>query len=183
MKTFKHVMLDLETMSTGDDAVLTGIGAVEFNIETGERGREFYEKVDIQSCLDLGMTVDGSTIYWWLEQSEAARMELIRDRKSIQQVLFKMSHWFAACHPNFQIWGNGKSFDLPKLRTAFTKVSQSTPWHYYNERDVRTMVMLRPGVKDSIPFKGIKHHAISDCRYQIDLVCEIWEVMQSNATV
>ena len=54
-----HVMLDLETMGRDSNAVICSIGVVEFDINTGETGREFFAKVDIQSCLDRGLTVNG----------------------------------------------------------------------------------------------------------------------------
>lgn len=44
-KTFGHVMLDLETMGTKSNTALTSIGAVEFNIQTGECGKEFYSTI------------------------------------------------------------------------------------------------------------------------------------------
>ena len=45
-----HIMVDLETMGRNSNAVICSIGAVEFDINTGQTGREFFAKVDIQSC-------------------------------------------------------------------------------------------------------------------------------------
>jgi len=63
-KSLGHIMLDLETFGTDNDSVICSIGAVEFDIVTGKRGMEFYQKIDIQSCLDAGLKVSGQTILW-----------------------------------------------------------------------------------------------------------------------
>ncbi len=53
-RKFKHLMLDIETMGNESYSAITSIGAVEFDIETGETGDEFYVVVGLQSCLDAG---------------------------------------------------------------------------------------------------------------------------------
>jgi len=84
---YTDVMLDLETMGKKSNAAIVSIGAVEFDIETGKTGREFYKVVDLQSCLDLGLKVEASTIYWWLMQSEAARKRICEKGDDLTNVL------------------------------------------------------------------------------------------------
>jgi hypothetical protein len=55
---FGHLMLDIETMGNESFSSIVSIGALEFDIETGKTGREFYVNVDLQSCMDLGLIVD-----------------------------------------------------------------------------------------------------------------------------
>ena len=57
-----NVMVDLETLGNGSESVIISIGAVEFDPETGELGREFYKVVDAQSCVDAGLKIDASTV-------------------------------------------------------------------------------------------------------------------------
>ena len=73
-----HLMIDIETLgiNISKNIVILSIAAVEFDLKTGELGREFYERVDIQSCLDLGMKVDASTLFWWLKQNPISKNEL-----------------------------------------------------------------------------------------------------------
>ena len=79
---YTDVMLDLETMGRKSNSALVSIGAVEFNLLTGETGREFYKVIDLKSCLDLGLQVEASTIYFWLtEASQAARDAIAKDNK------------------------------------------------------------------------------------------------------
>lgn len=180
---YPHVMIDLETMGAHPNAAIVSIAAVEFDISSGQFGRKFYEKVELQTCLDLGMTVDGSTIMWWLAQDEAARRELQSGQRNINWVLFKLTHWLAACMPGFEIWGNGISFDLAILSNAYRAVGQSRPWSHRVERDVRTMVMLFPEVKASTAFRGVRHHPVADCLHQIEIVSECHRLATSSTDV
>jgi DNA polymerase III epsilon subunit-like protein len=180
-KLFNHVMIDLETLSTKSNATICSIGAIEFDIETGEIGRQFHEKVQIQSCLDLGCHIDGLTIEWWLKQSDKARTELVREAKPVGQVLFKLSHWMSELAPDFGVWANGKGFDLPILISAFERVGQRPPWNYWQERDVRTLAMLSPIPKEKRVFKGEKHDALDDCKNQIDLVSSVYQHIKKVA--
>ncbi|MBS4064197.1 MAG: 3'-5' exoribonuclease [Chitinophagaceae bacterium] len=173
---YHNVMIDIETMGTNKRAVIASIAAVEFDLASGQKGRHFYEKVDIQSCLDLGLQVDGDTIKWWLNQPDQARAELVKDVRPLPQVLFKLTHWMAKCSADTKVWGNGPSFDLVILGNAFQAVNQTPPWDYKNERCVRTMLMLFPMVRDYIHHRGIKHQPVADANYQIELVSECYRL-------
>jgi len=89
---FTDVMLDLETMGRKSNSAIVSIGAVEFNIETGETGREFYAVIDLNSCLDFGLKVQADTIYFWLQQNQAARDAICCDDKhSLIAALFLLN--------------------------------------------------------------------------------------------
>ena len=99
---FSHLMLDLETMGTKSNSAIISIGAVEFNIQTGETGREFYRNISLQSCIDIGLKVDADTIMWWMQQSDAARNSLIGGKVvTIQQALIDFRKF---CDKEYQIW-------------------------------------------------------------------------------
>lgn len=174
-KNLGHLMLDLETMGNRSGCAIVSIGAVEFDINTGETGRVFYERVDLQSCLDKGLFVQASTVYWWLQQSEKARLEICGKGIDIHTAVTKFGS-FTQDLGDFQIWGNGVRFDLGILEAAvfacgFTKV----PWYFRNERDVRTLVAFAPEVKENYPIIGVEHNPIDDCKQQIGYCSEIWQ--------
>lgn len=171
-------MVDLETMGQGNKAAICAIAALEFDISSGAIGRRFYEKVSLQSSMDHGLEVDASTIIWWLEQSEAARTELLLNARPLPQVLFKLKHWLAASPfaEELQIWGNGATFDPVILGNAFKAVGKEVPWDFKRVRDMRTMLMLFPMVKDYIHFRGTRHRADADCVYQVEVVSEIFRL-------
>lgn len=166
-------MLDIETMGTLQNSVICSIGAVKFNIATGETGDEFYQRVSIQSCLDCGLQVTGSTIEWWLKQSDKARSEIGIDAKHLVEVL-SMFSLFVQDEP-YSIWGNPASFDIGIVTNAYEKCNLSIPWNFRLERDMRTLVSLVPDIKSTIPSVGIAHHPIDDCKYQIQVCCATYK--------
>jgi exodeoxyribonuclease VIII len=61
-----NVMVDLETMGNGPAAAIVAIGAVEFDPDTGQLGREFYREVDLEDSAFRGGVIDASTVLWWM---------------------------------------------------------------------------------------------------------------------
>ena len=175
-KNLGHLMLDLETMGNESHSVICSIGAVEFDIITGETGRAFYEMVSLQSCLDLGLKVTGSTIEWWLGQNEAARKEVSLGRKNITEVLHKFRLFLESLGTeDLQIWGNSVRFDCGILEDAYHATKHSIPWNFRLERDVRTLVSLAPELKRNAQSIGTAHLPIDDCLFQIQYCCAIWQ--------
>jgi len=182
IKKFGHVMVDLETLGHASNSVICSIGAVEFDIETGCNGREFYVVVDIQSCLDIGLHVNGSTIEWWLKQNETPRMAIISDfRLAIGPALIEFHDFLNRLGGNsVQIWGNSNRFDLGILENAYTKLKIPIPWNFRLERDVRTLVSFAPEIKNNFPNLGIEHRPVDDCKYQIGYCSAIWEKLKKK---
>ena len=63
---YLNITIDIETLSTSSNAVITQIGAV---CDHGE----FQQFVDIQNSMNSGFSVDASTITWWMKQTDEAR--------------------------------------------------------------------------------------------------------------
>ena len=83
--SFQHLMLDIETMGNESFSSIVSIGAVEFDINTGKTGKGFYTNVDLQSCINLGLIINASTVMWWLKQNEQARKDMRAQKKSIRK--------------------------------------------------------------------------------------------------
>ena len=89
---FQHLMLDIETMGNESFSSIISLGALEFDIETGKTGKEFYVNVDLQSCMDLGLILNASTVMWWMQQNEQARKDLVeKTALPIQKALLEFS--------------------------------------------------------------------------------------------
>lgn len=168
-----HIMLDLETMGKGPEAAIVSIGAVEVLVDEGTLGREFYAPVDLQSAMDAGGRVDGSTILWWLKQGDAARAALNTDdlplhQTSMHMVLDSLSAWFRSIDEDkksFFVWGNGATFDNVILTSAYHNDRLlPRPWGYQGDRCYRTLKNLFPHIK--CPDFGTKHHALDDAKAQ-----------------
>lgn len=173
-------MVDLETWGTESMSAISSVGAVEFNLATGETGKEFYVNVDLQSCLDLGLKVNASTIMWWMRQEEDARKAMMNNPIYITNALHEFSKFIESCGgKNCELWGNSNRFDLGILNDAYSKNFSPIPWDFRKERDVRTLVSFRPEIKDQTLVIGIAHNAVHDCYHQIKYCHAIWKNINS----
>lgn len=178
----KHLMIDIETFGNKAGCVINSIAAVEFDIDTGETGKEFYQKISMQTCLDLGMFVQESTIKWWLQQSKEAQEDIFKDCKHIKEVLKNFKEFIDTLTPSeLNVWGNSNRFDLGILAQAYYITgSKEIPWKYTLERDVRTLVSFKPDIKSTEEFIGIKHNPIDDCKHQIKYCSKIWNTLNNK---
>jgi exodeoxyribonuclease VIII len=158
MKT--QIMLDIETLGTRPGSAIVSIGAVKFG--GGQIVGEFYERIDMQSAMDIGLTVDASTIAWWLKQGDAARAELTKPAKRIGHALEAFAYWIKDSEA--EVWGNGVGFDNVLLATAYAHAQLPQPWVHWNDRCYRTMKALHT----QIPMEraGTHHHALDDAKFQ-----------------
>lgn len=179
-----NLMIDLESLGTKSGSVITQIGAVQFDIETGERGAIFKQNVSIDSCLKVGLKVQQSTIEFWLQQSDEARLGMIKDTKPLGEVLYEFQAFIQSLQPSeLYLWGNSARFDLGVLENAYTALNKSTPWLFRNERDVRTIVGLAPWIKDQFIKRGnmgILHDAVDDCIFQIEYVVATYNYLNRD---
>lgn len=174
--SFLDLMLDIETMGNESYSCIISMGAVEFDINTGETGKYFYTPIDLQSCLDLGLIINASTVMWWLQQNEQARKDIV-DRKAIP-IKEALDEFAKFCNGNYAIWGNSARFDCGILQNAYNKANLPIPWDYRKERCVRTLVSFNPEIKRNYVSKGTAHNALTDCYYQIGYCCEIWKTLK-----
>lgn len=181
------VMIDIETAGDTGNAAILSIGAVAFHPMQGVpaakgASRFFYRTVDLQSCLDLGMTVNGETFYWWLKQPESARNALTGGI-DIHEALWDLRKWFSDCDPagdttdwewkySGRVWAWPPSFDLRILSNAIRLTHVPPFWKRRNERDARTFVTeIGVGDREAEAPKGlIEHHALDDATAQANLV-------------
>lgn len=171
----KHVMVDIETFGNKSNSVIASISAVYFNLETGETGAEFNQLINIQSCVDIGLNIDTSTLKWWMTQSDEAREIVISGKKHIRYVLELLSNFI---NKEKFVWGNSARFDLGILSDAYNSCNLKPSWDFRKELDVRTFVFLNPTIKENFEYKGIKHNAIDDCKNQIEYCSMIYNSLK-----
>ena len=149
-------MVELETVSLENNAAILSIGAVVFD-ERGVRDT-FYSKVDLNSCVALGLHVSDSTMEWWSKQDQIARQEAFSGKETIQFALQEFTEWLG--DTEVVIYGNGATADNIWLANAYVAANQPVPWKYYNSLCYRTLVKLLPPNIWHAP--GIAHHALED---------------------
>ncbi len=178
-----HLMIDLETMGNKPNAPIVSIGAVFFEPSTGELGEEFYRVVSLKSAVDGGAVPDPDTIMWWMQQSEEARAAICdKDAAiAISTALIQLSVFISSNSElgRVQVWGNGATFDNVILRASYDREDIPCPWHFANDRDVRTIVELGRAIginpRRDIPFEGDMHNALADAKHQAKYVSAIWQ--------
>lgn len=169
----KHVMLDLETMGTSPGCAIVSIGAVQFDLATGALGRKFYCSIDVNTCIEAGLKIEGDTLMWWVKQSDYARAKLQEDPKNLAAALYQFK-MFIEQNELTIVWGNSASFDCGILAACYRALKLSVPWMYIHEKCYRTIVKLFPSnqpKKDSAK----AHDPIYDCEYQISVLCSTWK--------
>jgi exodeoxyribonuclease VIII len=155
-------MLDLETLDNGPTAAIVAIGAVMFDHTGTDHLNTFYSPVRVQSSIDAGLTVNGSTIERWMEQSDAARAVFSEHAPQLAEILQNFADWLPG---HCKLWGNGASFDNAILSNAYRAVGHIQPWAFWDDRCYRTAVA---GVTVKREQLGTHHNALDDARSQAE---------------
>ena len=170
----KHIMLDLETLDSGNHAAIVAIGACAFDpYSFAPPTEKFYLTIDPESSIRSGGTVSGSTIKWWMEQSDEARKQTFGAENpwTIVAALKQFNAWLCEQdkdHKQIAIWGNGATFDNVVLRSAFNATKIVPHWHFRGDKCYRTVINLLP-IEQRPEFKrlGTAHNALDDAVTQV----------------
>jgi len=155
----RHAMLDIETLGKGNNAAILSIGATIFNPFTDDIYDTFYVAVDPESCQQLGLTLDASTVMWWMDDARSiARSNMLKEeRVDLPSALYGFTDWLREDMP---VWGNGATFDNVIITSAFNACRLEKPWKFWNDKCYRTLKGLAPEVK--LQRVGTYHNALDD---------------------
>lgn len=168
----KHVMLDIETLSTGDRPHPLQIAWVAFDpesyLESMSSRRSFYVSDDLTN---RDFSVDIRTVLWWLAQSDAARQRIISGiagrldapsfplKKILQAFAEDISQndvLYVRGVDNIWMASYYQAFDLP------------IPFNFRKVVEIRSLIdALLPGGEKPVDV-GTSHDALDDCLFQID---------------
>lgn len=170
-----RVMVDLETMGLGADALVLSIGAVEIDSEA-RLDNKFY--IEINPNTHPG-NIEIETMKFWMKQAFDGNPCPCEGIISLEDTLLNFIRWLDTLTTSntdtFEIWTNGTDFDIPKLYYAFDEVGQEIPWKYNAVRDARTIYKLF-GSKELEPAKNEdKHNALSDAIWQAKYLAHIFD--------
>ena len=161
-----HVMVDLETLSTSDNALIVSIGAVRFNPLAPEVFDRFHIGIDLDSlpANAYGFDISPGTVGWWLASDRAAGREALKqiDKTDIGSALDGFALWLGE---DAKVWGNGVAFDNVILRNAYVKLGLQCPWGFWDDRCYRTIKNLAPELKAERI--GAHHSALDDALTQV----------------
>lgn len=154
----KHWMIDIETFSTKNNALIVSIGIVNVGTLTGDI---FYPNLTEQ--LLNGAHVDPETIKWWNLQDKEAVNGLYGDR-SVRPNLDILRTHFSSSIKDGYVWAKPPQFDLTILSSMF---GGNPPWSWRNVYDLRTFFAANNTKKGpKVSERGQAHNAYHDALYQ-----------------
>jgi len=167
----ENIMIDLETLSTANNASILTIGAIKFNRNDFKITKKFYKRITKESNKQFNRDFNQDTIDWWNTQSEQAKSEIFenKDRINLNLGLQELSIFIG--NSRAKIWANGVAFDINILESAYEACGLEVPWKFFNVRDVRTIYDL--GDLNLNNFKRQNnllnncHNALADCETQL----------------
>lgn len=174
------IMIDLETLGTGDNAAIVQIGAVLFDPWEGPTGvytmggMEFNKHILLNDS-DIGV-LDAPTVGWWIRQSEDAHRRVfdpMLKRVYLANALMKLNLWV---RENAQIeradeikyvWSL-TSFDWRILRQAYVRLCIDFPFKLSSSKDYGTLKAMGRSLNIDEPlFVGVQHDAVDDAFHQV----------------
>ncbi len=186
----KKIMLDLETMGTGNNAAVVAIGACVFSVKDGI-GDQFYQIINPESAAKFGK-IDGGTFAWWCIQSVDAR-KIFADKSAWRLLPDVLIDFQAFCLNgvedirDIEMWGNGSDFDNIVLGNAYEACELKRPWLYSGNRCFRTtksFVSKAQGkmLWDRHSANLIHHNALHDAIRQAKIAIDILRFVETIET-
>jgi len=189
MKMRDH-SIDIETLSSHANAAIIAIGCQEFDLESGKLGRKLYRKIILASAIKTGH-VEGSTLQWWLIQSQQARDETFGtderevDKFPLAVALDELSTFLRTTSGSVpRMWARGAHFDIASLEWNYRHgaVGLMPPWHHRNVHDLRTLLELAQSLtgfdEHTIEFEGTKHNAQHDATHQAKVAIAAYQALR-----
>lgn len=172
--TLPDIMVDLETLGPTPGSVVVSIGAVAFDPKSNALGSQFYAVINPASAQAAGLTIDGETVLWWMDKSDAARAALTNGPTfGLRETLISFSTWWQQ-HEGVRFWGHGANFDDPVLAAAYRAAGLKPPWRYSNSRCTRTVFDMA-GSSGPDRAAGVHHNALDDAIAQAVAVQAAYE--------
>lgn len=163
----QDVMLDLETFGLKPGHIIRSVGAVEFNLETGKLGNEFYANIDEKSCKKYKLTKDQGTVDWWNKPDMVeAQKQLLIDVQPVDVVCQKFADFFKKTGAVY-LWSQGSNFDGVLFNEVLERVGVKPPWRFFNAMDTRTAYRMSGFNPFSIKRAGTYHNALDDAKHQV----------------
>jgi hypothetical protein len=172
----KHCMIDIETLSTDDSAVILSIGARMFNMR-GEMGEGVHWALDINDQQRRGRKIDGETVKWWAAQNDAARRSwAVPTPYRLMEAMIRFDQFIMRNTPD-RVWAKPPQFDIKILRSAWGNVYTERPFpvHHRQESCLRTLLAVYNGTFPEHMKNNIAHDALEDATFQAQQAAHCWQ--------
>jgi len=186
-----EIMVDIETLGTDNNAVITSIGAVAFDLSALETVEEILGRPYFHMHLNAhmqqadGRQISAATSMWWMEQNPVAIKTLLDGQKAIAKgisvaaALEAFSIW---CSNNkaANIWGNGNTFDNMLLRDIYAQYKVKYPVSFRNDLDFRTLKYLVKTIDPTWKVPYPKYGEFKDTAHvgHVDAACQAYSAQR-----
>lgn len=171
-----HVMVDIETLGTGNNALPLSIGAVKLTKDAILD--KFEVGIDPDDAQRYGRTITGGTVMWWFDSArdEARKRIFEMPKVDLSSALQGFADWCRLPASTFSgedgeapaklgsLWGNGAIFDNVILENAATVTQTEWPFPHWRSECYRTMRNRAPDVE--FTRHGVHHSAVDDALSQ-----------------
>lgn len=182
------IVIDIETMSTGNDAVIVSIGALVFN--RADTPGKFIDQIEMKIDVEnqVGRVVDPSTVLWWMrpDMEDARKAAFTKmDRRLRLGLALKNLDDFIAKHKINECWGCSPSFDMSILQHAYRQHKQEFPVPFWKWSCIRTVESFFYGKNTRKPggenwLDGTAHDALDDCKMEAQVIQKCYAVTVAN---
>lgn len=156
-------MIDIETLSTNNDAAVISIGIAKFDDEKILHTQGW--------ALDMRKVtghVDPGTVKWWADQSEAARAYSFNGKLKPLDVATALTIELAG---TTELWANDPDFDVIILKNWYERTAAARwPVSFRNNRSQRTIMQLAKdaGIDMGAAWQGdfVAHNPVDDAATQ-----------------
>lgn len=172
----RHLMVDIETLSTDPNAFITEFSAILFDPITGHvinSMRRYFDPWAEQQ----GSHIDGETVRW-------------RQRQSVQSLRWDESSYYKLSDGlqdliNFiwkekpaKVWANDPTFDIAILNNAAKReLGRPVFTEFYKECSVRTAKFALEVARDNFIQLNNYHQSELDCLHQIEVVTKFMDLI------
>lgn len=178
MSQEKHLMLDIECLSTDNNAIITNIGYAIFKPGKKEISDSGNIYLDIREQCELGRTVSPRTLDFWFNQDrETQRQVASSDRVSLDEALAEFS---IKCVGITKAWAKSTNFDMTILESLYKDMGIDWPIHYSKYTDVRSFYWLSKYYKIQHKPQLNKHDAEHDAVFQANVLMGVLEHIEGR---
>lgn len=180
-------VVDWETLSIEDDAVLPSVGIVFGDLVTRHIRHSLFIEFNVQHQIEAGRRIDASTLAFWLKQNDTARLQLASQMDNAAKLptlaegMAMVKAFLARLPKGTRVVGDGPTFDLSIILAHTGKANSPYPfWEERSLRDWRDICQLLTGVDvtKQRKFEGTKHNALDDARHEFFLMADALDLMR-----
>lgn len=187
---YTDLMIDIETLSTKENAVILSIGAIPFSLKDSLIAPEkewLTAGFDVDLQIGFGSNISADTLRWWTQYPDNFKTALsAKDTHGLFD--YMMPKLLSRMRGSFNVWANPPSFDV-NILSNYCRLANQTKlllreptiddaWLLNRTKCVATVKnLLGKEIISKINNKSA-HDPLADCEFQIAILFEAKRLLQ-----